>query len=101
MLAGFSLSCKLPKNIVLPPTYRLLQRLVELPKLYVRLAVGIRCPVINTSFVVSLVPTMALPGLLEICVTVVVVVISRTSITSDTAGASVKVRMLPPAPVTA
>ena len=48
-------------------------------------------PVTSTLAAVGLADTMALPPELDICVTVVVVVTSRTSITSPAAGASVNV----------
>ena len=51
----------------------------------------LRSPVTLTCAEVGLVDTTALPLLLAILVTVVVVVIWRTSITSPTAGASVNV----------
>ena len=57
--------------------------------------VTLSCPVTWTTSLVSCTLITALAGLFDIEVMVVVVVSSRTSITSPLAGASVKVSVVP------
>ena len=79
--------------MVLPAKYRSFQKRVGDPRLEVRLAAGIKLPVISTSAVLR-VSTTAVSPLLLMLVTEVVVVKILASITSLTSGASVNVNVV-------